>query len=267
MRRNLQPRLTQRQVVIVEIQHVGPVTIDQILHPRQPMRGKLTRRRAFIPQAVRGRMPCRRFLIGPHPIGDRHAGPGIEIAGIEPLPPLPRAIRRGQARGIVTLARARARDVIAIGHLVPVPRMARMVRHSKAQTLGAGQLLPPANDVGFGPDAGRIPGVMRRIVAVEIVMMIGQSHEITRPATRIEIDQRLGLPRLGLPQILHLHEAHIRRMAIGLQMMLIGRVALKIHLPPVPVVADPRHTGRAPMRPDPELGIAEPVGGGISSSQ
>src|SRR5208282_4201187 len=96
------------------------------------------------------------------------------------------------------------------------------------------------------------------IIAIEVVVVVGQTHEIFCTGIHIELHQFVGVPRLCLPQIVNLHEACLGWMPIVLHMVVILWVSLYVHLSGIPV----SRLGYAlcgPMSPYAELGVAEPI--------
>ena len=49
------------------------------------------------------------------------------------------------------------------------------------------------------------------VVVVEIVVVVGQGDEVLRAGLDVEVHQLLRLPFLGLPEVVDLHEAELRR--------------------------------------------------------
>ncbi len=253
-------RVAQRQAAIVEIEKIRAVLVDQVQAAQLPLQriGGIVRRRGLDPLAVVRRVPVVHGLEAGDPIRDHHARAGIELLRIQALPPLALAVGLGQAKGVIALAGQGAFRVVAIGCLPPVPGMGRVVADAEAQACIPRHLGPGPDDVAPGPHPQGVPGVMFRRPGVEVVVVVGQGHEILRARGLVEPHQRLWVPVLGLPQVLDLHEAEAGRVAVGLDVVLVEGIALDIHQPPVPV-AELGHALRAPMGPDPQLGVAIPV--------
>ena len=134
-----------------------------------------------------------------------------------------------------------------------------MVRHAEFQAGLARRLFPDADNILLRPDAQAVPGVIAAVIAIEIVVMAGQRHEIFRAGLLIFGHQRIGIPLVGGPQILDVLHPRDRRMAVGLEVMLVHRVTLHIHEAAIPVALR-RHRLRPPVRPHAQLRVAEPVG-------
>ena len=266
--RRLQPHRAEGKLMIVHIDEVGLIFVDQVGLAQQPASdiGRIILGPGFDPLAIMRVMPAVHRLDRVDAIGQHGMAAGIELLRIEPLPPLALAVALAQAKGVVALALSRADRIIAIGRLIPVPRMGGMVGHAELHAGPPRRLLPDADHILLRPHTQAVPGVVAAVIAVEIVMMAGKRHEIARAGFLITGDQRIGVPPLRGPQILDVLHPRDRRMAVGLAMMVIHGVALHIHEAAIPV-ALLRHRLRPPMRPEPQLGVAEPVGMAIMADQ
>ncbi|MGY2736764.1 hypothetical protein ACVWYO_004438 [Sphingomonas sp. UYP23] len=152
--------------------------------------------------------------------------------------------------------------VEAMVGIPPVMARAQMLGDAEAQALTLGGGLPRSDNVTLRAHRDRIPAVVLRIPQVEIVVMHAHRHEIFRAGLGVARHQRVGLPTLRLPERNDVLVALFGRMAVSLEMMVVMRVARDIHPARVPVAA--RRDGlRAPMRPDSELRVLEPVGRGV----
>lgn len=80
----------------------------------------------------------------------------------------------------------------------------------------------------------------------------------TRPRITIEVDQSRRTELLGIPVAQHLLVSDLRRMAVILQMVLIGERPLNIELARIPFAALARRL-RPEMHPDAELRIPQPL--------
>src|SRR4051794_1563432 len=99
---------------------------------------------------------------------------------------------------------------------------------------------------------------------VEIVVMTAHRHEVARTRGGIAFHQIRRVPLLGFPLSDDIDEAAAAGVAVTLEMMLVSGFRRKprltsryVHQAPVPV-APFGLALRPPMRPDPELGVAEP---------
>ncbi len=66
--------------------------------------------------------------------------------------------------------------VIPVSSLKPVPGVPRVIRGAETEAMFARNLRPAANNIPLRAGADRVPLMMRRVVAVEIIVMIGQSE-------------------------------------------------------------------------------------------
>jgi hypothetical protein len=115
---------------------------------------------------------------------------------------------------------------------------------------------------------------MLAVEEIEIVMVDAHAHEVARARLLIFVYEILRLPILGLPLADDVEKAGAAGMTIMLEVMLVGAVAralprlapLLIEQPRVPV-AVLRLALRAPVRPDAQLRIAEPVGVAIAGGK
>ena len=260
MRRHVEARLAQRQTAIVEIQQVGIVAVYQVLAALVPLphEDRIVERRILVPDPVMGGVIIQRRLGRLDAVGHRHRGAAVEFLRVQALPPFALAVILAELPAVIAFAGARAFGIVIVGALEPVPGMGGMVGNTELQAPRPRRLGPAGNKVALGAHARAVPGMEARIVVVEIVVMVGQCHEVFRAGPGIEINQLLGPPVLRLPQIVDLHEAGVGGMAVMLQVMLVLLAALHIHVAGVPV-AGFRHALRRPVRPDAELGVAEPV--------
>jgi hypothetical protein len=244
-----------------EVQDVRLILVDQILAPEKPVLRErwVVCRRSLGPNTVMLFVPGLHLFDGGDAIGCNHVAARVELLGVQPLPPLALAIGLGQARGVVAHTALRPLGVIAISDLEPVPGVRRVVAHAEAQTVSPRDLCPGSNDVPLGADVDGVPGMVLRGIGVEVVVMIGEGEEVLGPGALIQSHQPLGFPALRLPQIVNFHEAERRRMPVRREVVLVDGVTLYVHLPRIPV-ALLRHALSGPVCPDPELGVAEPVG-------
>ena len=253
--------LAERQLGVVEVENVRVILVDEVLAAQEPLLGErgVHRRRVLIPDAVVLLVPLVHRLDAGQAIGDLDVRPRIEFLWIEAVPPLAGAVRLRQPRRVISDARERAFSVVAVGRLEPVPRMRRVVADTELQPLRACDLAHVPTMSFFGPDVDRVPGMVPGIERVEVVVVVGQAEEIFRAGAFVERHQLLGFPALGLPEVVDLHEADLRRVAVRLHVIVVGRVALQIHPARVPVTLL-GHALRRPVGPDAELGVPEPLG-------
>ena len=140
----------------------------------------------------------------------------------------------------------------------PRPRMRGMDAHTQRQTIFLTSRSPFAHDIPFRPHVHGVPRLVLTVPKVEIIVVITQSHEITCPYALIETNQRIRFPLFRLPFVNHILETEIFRVTVLFYMHIILPLARIIHVAGIPVTRF-RLTLRSPMRPNTELGIAEPV--------
>ena len=143
--------------------------------------------------------------------------------------------------------------------LEPGEAGAQVFRNAEPQPVFLRRLLPVADDVAFRPHVDGVPLVELRVPEEEVVVVRAHADEVLRPGLLVELHQAVRVPFLRLPQRDDVLVAELRRMAVVLQVILVMLVARLVHAPRVPVAVH-RHRLRSPVRPDAELGIAEPVG-------
>jgi hypothetical protein len=104
--------------------------------------------------------------------------------------------------------------------------------------------------------------MVRRVPEVEVVVVHAHAHEVPGPGLLVERHEAIGVPLLGLPQRDDVLVPLLGRVSVVVEMVLVLPVPLLVHAPGVPV-AGHRHRLRPPVRPDPELRVAEPLGAAI----
>ena len=97
---------------------------------------------------------------------------------------------------------------------------------------------------------------------VEVVTVDAHADEVLRARLAVQTHQGLGVEAFGLPQRDGVLVSELRRVPVSLQMILVLAAALHVHVAGVPVARADRRR-RSPMRPDAELGIAEPRWTGV----
>ena len=90
-------------------------------------------------------------------------------------------------------------------------------------------------------------------------MVIAQSEEVLGANLLVELHQRIRIPTFSLEEGQDVLEAHFRRMSVVLAVEFIFPRAFHIEAACHPV-ARAFNALRSPVRPDAELGIAEPFG-------
>jgi hypothetical protein len=150
---------------------------------------------------------------------------GVEFLRVEALPPLALAVGLGEGVGVVADACERALGVVVVGDLQPVPCVGGVVGDGEAQAVLAGELAVDADDVLLRADLDGVPVVETGVVGVEVVVVVGERGEVLCAGGDVEIHQLFGLPVLGLPEVVDLHEAELGGMAVG------GDVVVVLRLP------------------------------------
>ena len=235
------------------------VLIDQFLGAQEPLLAVpvILRRNVLVPVAVILLVPGLGLLCVCELLGHRDANPAVEVLGIEPVPPLALAIGLGQ-EAIVGNILERPLDVVPVRHLQPMPCMGRVIAHAEPKAVLAGDLGPNPDDVLVGAHIHGVPRLIGGVIAVEIVVMVRQGHEVVRPRPNIEIHQLLRVPVLRGPGMIDVLEAHLGGMAVVAHLP--GIVGRPLHVqPPGIPVALLGHALRRPVRPDTELRVAEPL--------
>ena len=146
---------------------------------------------------------------------------GIEVLRVIAFPPLAFAVGLGEF-AVIGDACFRSVDIISLCGFIPGPGMVGMKGDAEWQTVLLGSLGPPLYEVALRSDVHRVPLLVFGIPKVEVVMMVAEHKEILRPEAFVSLDEFVGIPFLCLEQGQDILEAHLRRMAIVLQMMPIG---------------------------------------------
>ncbi len=165
--------------VIVKIQEIRVVLVDHVLNAQHEVLDEL---RAGVVFRVRT---------------------SVELPRVHALPPLALAIGFRQ-NAIVGHAFQRAGRVAAVPdrhELSPNPPRRAMIGDSELEPLRAGGLSPRAHDVLFRPDIHAVPGLVLRVPAIEVVMVVGDGDEVLGAGLGIEPDQFLGIPVLRPPDM------------------------------------------------------------------
>ncbi len=162
-------------------------------------------------------------------------------------------------RPVIRHAREGPRFVAHVRGRHPREAVGKMLAHAEAQSPFARRLLPHPDDVLLRTRRRRIPSrLILRIPHVEIIVMHAHADEILRASLRVQIHQMLGIPLLGLERRDDVLVSHLRWMPVMLHMKFVCRIALDVHAARIPVARLGRRL-RTPVRPDPELRVAEPL--------
>ncbi len=145
-----------------------------------------------------------------------------------------------------------------VAHLEPAEAGAQVLGDSEPQSALLGRLLPIADHVALGTHVHGVPLVQLGVPEEEVVVVRAHADEILGPGLLVKLHQAIGIPLLGLPQRDDVLVAELRGVTVMLQVILVMLAALFVDAAGIPVAVH-RHGLRAPMGPDAELGIAEPI--------
>ena len=253
--------LLEGKLGVVVVDEVRLIRVHQVLATQIPGARELGvhGRDLFVPLGVVELVPGIGVGDGLDAVGHDQVAAGVKLLRIEALPPLALAVGPGQVVRIVADALHRPLGVVGVSGLQPVPGVRGVVGHRNAQAVRPRDFGVRADDVLLRPDLHRVPVVEARVVVVEVVVVVGQRGEILCAGGDVQVHQLFRLPVLRLPQVVDLHPAHFGRMAVGVQMMLVLRLALQVHAAGVPVTLL-RDALRGPVVPYAEFCVAEPIG-------
>src|SRR5260221_3828255 len=275
MCRRLKARLAERQAAVIEIDEVGLVVVDELVLAQQPDANELRieGRRGFDPLAVALAVPDDLCFVRAD-AGRRHIiGAGVELLRVEHLPELAAAVFPAQPICVVAAAAQRPFGIVAVGDLVPMPGVTRMIGDPELQAGLADQWLPAADNILLRSHTGRVPPVVPTREIVEIVVMTAHRHEVARAGGGIALHQIRRVPLLGFPPSDDVDEAAAAGVAVMLEMVLVGAFPRESRL-----ASRHGHQARIPvapfglalwprMGPEPELGVAEPFGDAIVAGE
>ena len=181
----------------------------------------------------------------------------IEHLRVLAFPPLSLAVGLGE-NAVIGNALKDTTGIGILGAVIPTPCSRGMNAHAEAEACLPRSTLPPSHNVLVRAFHRGVPWMVLAVPEVEVVVMIGQCYEILRTGTLIETDKPLRIPVLGFPLMGQVFESHFRRMVEMLEMIFVLARTLFIHIMRIPV-SILGNTLRSPVRPDAELGIAEPL--------
>ena len=237
----------QRQHVVIEINHVRVVVIPELLGAEEKF---------DLISLVRHAGP-----LGGIPVPDQffagHMVLGVEVLGIETVPPQAFAVGLGEL-AIIGHAGEGAGGVRTLRHFIPGPGVGGMNAYGEAQAVFARCGRPAADEVFVRSDGDGIPGLIFGIEVVEVVVMGGQGHEVFRAVGLVKGEQFVRVKIRRLPLVDDVLETVGGGMAVGRQMQFIGALGGDIQIAGIPVPLLGFALG-APVRPDAELGVPEPV--------
>src|SRR5438067_1972526 len=180
----------------------------------------------------------------------------VEPLRIEPFPPLPLAVREGEA-AVIGYPGERAGPVGAVRDLEPPPVPRLVNGHAELHAAIARGLRPCSDHIAAGADVLRVPRVVRRVPRVETVVMVRQRHEQPRTRAAVNVHQLIGLPIQQRPLRAEFLVPEPGRVPVMLSEVPVLRLVIDIDIPPEPV-AVLRNALWAPVIPDAELRVAVP---------
>src|ERR1700690_2466691 len=98
----------------------------------------------------------------------------------------------------------RTRGVAAVAdrhELLPHPAGCAMNGDSEPEPLRAGNFFPGADDILSRSDFHTVPRLISRVPAIEVVVVIGECHEIPGAGLGVKSNQFLGIPVLRPPDM------------------------------------------------------------------
>src|SRR5215510_16571647 len=113
-------------------------------------------------------------------VGYHYVASCVKFLRVQALPPLSLAVGLRQLRGVVTHAGERPFGIVPVSRLEPVPRVSRVVADAEAQAVRTRDFGPRSDDVLLRADVDRVPGVILRVVGVEVVMVVGEGEKVFR---------------------------------------------------------------------------------------
>src|SRR3979490_449323 len=185
------------------------------------------------------------------PVGHLEIRTGVKILWVKSLPPFSLAVFAAQYRRVITYSGQWPFAVVAVSGLKPMPGMRGVIADAKAQSGLARRFGPDAHDVLLRTDVYGVPRMVCGIERIDIVVMVCKRDEIPGACLAVELHQSFGFPGFSFPQMIDFHEAEPAGMTVVLDVIFVGRFALLIHQPRIPVAL----LGDAlspPMRPESE---------------
>src|ERR1035437_6032679 len=226
--------LAERNAAIV-IEQVGLVLVDQVLYAQEvePLPGI----GGFAAHSL-----WRNGLV----LGGRMVGMGV-----------------GRIGAMVGDARERAGLIGAMTHREPVVAVGEMFADGELQPVFSGSGGKQADDVllrsgGHGIPARLVLGVPQ----VEVIVVHSHGHEVFGAGLFIKLDQVIGVELAAVPGQADVLEADLGGVAVGLDVILVLRAVLHVHVTRVPI-AEFGGGLRSPMGPHAEFVIAEPLGNAV----
>ena len=194
------------------------------------------------------------LLVGGEPGLDRAAvlgGVHVLLVGVVQLGVL----------GVVAVVGHALVGAVAVAALVggpPAEGGAQVLCQAKGHVVLIRGGFPQGADILAGADVHGVEGVDFRIVVEEVVMMHGLGHKVAGAGPVVQIHQLVGVEVLGLPQGADVLVAELGRVPVVAHVVQVLGAALDVHVAGVPI-AEHGHALGAPVAPDAELHIPEPL--------
>ncbi len=232
--------------VVVKVDHIRLVLPDGIVHTPH----KLVRERG-----VKGIASVVMFR-------------AIKILRIKAFPPLAFAVLLG-LHSIVWYSCIWAVPVTAVAdcHKLAVrPCGSGVETDSKRHIVFCRDFLPYPHDILMRPHVHGIPGLIGRIPAVEIVVMVAHCHKIPCAHSDIKLHQVLRIPQIYVPVVANILITIFGWMAVMLQVVPVLFAPFLVHPAGIPVPVFRCGLG-IPMGPGAKFGFPPPLRNIIVSAQ
>jgi len=95
---------------------------------------------------------------------------------------------------------------------------------------------PHANDIFLWAEVNRIPPMPFRVPQIEVIMMDSNGNYVPCACLLIESNKSVRIELFSPPKSDDVFVAELRRVTIGLHVVLVGTVTFDIHVPPIPAV-------------------------------
>ena len=138
-----------------------------------------------------------------------------------------------------------------------------MFADAKWQSAAFRSLLPQRDNVFFRPYPYAVHLVQAGIIVKKMIVVHRLSDKIPGARFHIFVHQPFRIKAFRFPQGTDVLISELRRMAVMPQMVQVLRSPLDIHISGIPVSAH-GHALRAPMTPDAQFCVPEPIGIGMS---
>ena len=169
----------------------------------------------------------------------------------------------GRIGAIVGDAGERAGLIGAVADREPVVAVGEMLADGELQAVLAGRGGEQADDVLLRPGGHRVPArLVPGVPQVEVIVVHSHGHEVFGAGLLVELDQVLGVELAPVPGQGDVLEADLGGMPVDLDVILVLRAVLHVHVARVPV-AEFGGGLRSPVGPHAELVVAEPLGNAV----